>query len=409
MNPPKIEGLKAVYRGMCPNCSRDITNQELLSFGVCNKCLPQPPDNREKVYDELIKIGNVGDYVKVLEVNLELRKFTEFFTFIMGSKPWALQKVWAKRVLMGRSFSIVAPTGIGKTLFGLIMALFFAKKGKKSYIIVPTSLLVKHLLDKVSVFLQRFKDKDEDEVKVIGYYSGMPKNEAEKMIDQIVRNEFSILITTDRFLYNRFDLIKNIGFDFIFIDDVDSFLKSPKNIDKVVLMMGFTQECIERVLSGEHFNTNKINKMNDHEFGNQNGRVLVVSGATLRGKRTKRIKIFKSLFGFEPGFSLELVRNVSNMFIKPRESVENQLKELIGAHGSGCLVFVPQVKGVEYAKKLAEVLESDGVKTHVYERMNPKILERFVNGEYSVLLGVCSNRSPLARGLDLPEAIRYVI
>ncbi|MCS7095802.1 MAG: reverse gyrase [Nitrososphaerota archaeon] len=404
--PPKIEGLKAVYKGMCPNCGGDITDQELLWPGVCTKCLPQPPDDREKVYSELVKLSSVSEYVKVLEVNLELRKFTEFFNFIMGSKPWALQKVWAKRVLMGRSFSIVAPTGIGKTLFGLVMALFLARNGKKSYIIVPTSLLVKHLLDRVSVFLQKFKD--EDKPKVIGYYSVMPKNEAKEIIDQIARNEFSILITTDRFLYSRFDLIRDVGFNFIFVDDVDSFLKSPRNIDKVVLMMGFTQEHIEKALE-ENGKSLNANKTGDLKLGNQNFRVLVVSGATLMGKRTKRIRIFKSLFGFEPGFSMELVRNISNMFVKPEGSMENQLKKLISAHGSGCLVFVPQVKGVEYAKKLAEVLESDGVKVHVYERMNPKILERFVNGEYSVLVGVCSNRSPLARGLDLPETIRYVV
>lgn len=404
MIPPKIGGLKAVYRGMCPNCGGDITDQELLWPGVCAKCLPQPPDNREKVYSELAKLG--GDYVKVLEVDLELRRFIEFFKFLTGSKPWALQEVWAKRVLMRRSFSIVAPTGIGKTLFGLVMALFLAEKGKKSYIIVPTSLLVKHLLDRVSALLPKLNGANEP--KVVGYYSAMPKDEAGEIIERIARKDFSILITTDKFLYNRFDLIRDASFNFIFVDDVDSFLKSPRNIDKIVLLMGFTQEDIKKALEETGGSLNK-DKADIIENRDQSDRVLVVSGATLRGKRTKRLRIFKKLFGFEPGFSLELVRNISNMFIKPRESIENQLKELISAHGSGCLVFVPQVKGVEYAKKLAGILEKAGVKVHVYERMNPKILERFVNGEYSVLAGVCSNRSPLARGLDLPETIRYVV
>lgn len=407
MFEPQIEVLNAIYKGMCPNCGGDIKDRELLGPGVCAKCLPQPPKGREEVYRELVKLGNVGGYVKVLEVDLELMKFTEFFNFLTGSRPWALQEVWAKRVLMGRSFSIVAPTGIGKTLFGLVMALFLAKRGKRSYIIVPTSLLVKHLLDRVSALLQRLKDAWGDEPKVIGYYSAMPKNEAKEVIEQIAKNDFSILITTDRFLYNKFDLIRNVSFNFIFVDDVDSFLKSPKNIDKIVLLMGFTQEDIEKALKEVDKDAEKDNKADAPEAG-QSDRVLVVSGATLKGKRTKRIRIFRKLFGFEPGFSLELVRNISNMFIKPI-SVENQLKELISAHGSGCLVFVPQVKGVGYAKRLAQVLEDAGIKVHIYERMNPKILERFVSGEYHVLAGVCSNRSPLARGLDLPETIRYVI
>jgi hypothetical protein len=41
--------------------------------------------------------------------------------------------------------------------------------------------------------------------------------------------------------------------------------------------------------------------------------------------------------------------------------------------------------------------------------MNPKMLERFVRRDYEVLIGVASTRSPLARGIDLPERIRYVI
>jgi len=41
--------------------------------------------------------------------------------------------------------------------------------------------------------------------------------------------------------------------------------------------------------------------------------------------------------------------------------------------------------------------------------MDEEMFERFQNGEYEVLVGVASYRSPLARGIDLPEIIRYVI
>ncbi|MEM2442511.1 MAG: reverse gyrase [Candidatus Bathyarchaeia archaeon] len=401
-----LKGLRAIYRGMCPNCGGEISDQELLSSGVCSKCLPTVIADRERVYLELVKRGNIGEYVKVLEVEFELKRFSEFFSLLIGSRPWALQEVWAKRVLMGRSFSIVAPTGIGKTMFGLVMALYLASKGKRSYIVVPTSLLVKHMLDKVSGFLEKVSNIGGTKSVVIGYYSTMPKKEMEETLKRIKNRDFSILITTDRFLYNRFDFIKDVKFDFIFVDDVDSFLKSPKNIDKIVILMGFSPEIIEAILKSEEAGE----RVSVLSLPNPNhNMVLVVSGATLRGKRTKRIKIFRHLLGFEPGFSPEFVRNVSNLFIKSGGDIKKETVELIKRHGSGCLVFVPQVKGIEYAKEIAASLKEAGIKAFVYERMNPKLLERFVSGEYAVLAGVASNRSPLARGLDLPEIIRYVI
>jgi len=396
-----FEGLKAIYREMCPNCGGDIIDRELLSSGVCSKCLPTPIMDKEKIYQKLIEKGRAGEYARFLEIEFELEKFREFFSLLVGSKPWALQEVWAKRVLMGRSFSIVAPTGIGKTLFGLMMALYLARKDKKSYIIVPTSLLVEHLLEKVHIFLKAMNEKGMPNPTVIGYYSTMRKKQIKETLERIANQDFSILITTDRFLYSKFDLIKNIKFDFIFVDDVDSFLKSPKNIDKVVLLMGFNPEDVEKILSSGK--TNLDNEKAKHD------RILVVSGATLRGKRTKRIRIFRQLFGFEPGFSPEFVRNVANLFIKSVDDIKRETVEIVKRHGPGCLVFVPQVKGVEYAKEVAESLEEAGIKTFVYERMNPKMLEKFVSGEYDVLAGVASNRSPLARGLDLPETIRYVV
>ncbi|MEM1515030.1 MAG: DEAD/DEAH box helicase, partial [Candidatus Bathyarchaeia archaeon] len=411
MSETLIEGLRAIYRGMCPNCEGDISDIELLSAGVCRKCLQKQITDKDKVYLELFKSGRVGEYTKILEVEFELKRFSRFFSSLIGSKPWALQEVWAKRVLMGRSFSIVAPTGIGKTHFGLIMALYLASKGKKSYIMVPTSLLVKHLLDRASLFLERIAARGEQTPTVIGYYSGMRKKEIEETINRIRNKDFSVLITTDKFIYNKFDLIKDINFDFIFVDDVDSFLKSPKNIDKVVLLMGFLMgfsvEDIEKALREEE-RKETLRAIITTPL-RLNPKVLVVSGATLRGKRTKRIKIFRRLFGFEPGFSLEFIRNIANLYIKSRGDVTAETIEVVKRHGFGCLIFVPQVKGLEYAKKITHALKDAGINAFVYEKMSPKILEKFVGGEYAALVGVASNRSPLARGLDLPEIIRYVV
>ncbi|MEM2205333.1 MAG: reverse gyrase [Candidatus Hadarchaeales archaeon] len=376
-----MEGLLgATYKGMCPNCGGDIKDSELVNRGVCYRCFS--PNGRG--------LARPGKYAEVLRVEEEVEEFCKFFAMLMDSKPWALQEVWARRVLLKRSFSLVAPTGIGKTHFGLVMALYLAQKGKRSYIVVPTSLLVKHLLDRAEELLKRAGKA----AVVLGYYSGMP--ESEGVLEKIREGEFSVLITTDRFLYTKFDLLHSLNFDFIFVDDVDSFLKSPKNIDKVAFLLGFSSEEVEKALS-------------DEPVEGRRERVLVVSGATLKGKRTKRLRVFRKLLGFEPGFTLEFVRNIANFALRPKRKVEEEVADLVKKYGPGCLVFVPQAKGLEYAEKIAETLEKEGMSVFLYERMSPGMLEKFRKGEYAVLVGIASSRSPLARGLDLPETVRYVV
>jgi len=401
------EPCKAIYKGLCPNCENDINDLELLIKGICNKCLPISIEDEKNIYSKLKEIEKIGEFAKLLEIKYEAEDFFSFFKNLIGSKPWALQEVWTKRVLLGRSFSIVAPTGMGKTIFGLIMALYLSLKGKKCYIIVPSSLLVKHLLDKLSIFIEKINFNKNN---IIGYYSGMPKKEAEEVIKRIINKDFSILITTDRFLYTKFDILKNNSFDFIFVDDIDSFLKSYRNIDKIIFLMGFKEEDLEKIL--EEISTKKEIKKEEkvnNFIEKTNNKVLVVSGATLKGKRTKRIKIFRRLFGFEFGYSSEYVRNIANFFIKENNGIENVIIELIKKHGPGCLLFVPQAKGLDYAIKIANYLEKENIKAYVYKKMDTKLLEKFVNKEYDVLIGIASSRSPLARGIDLPETIRYVI
>ena len=89
-----------------------------------------------------------------------VKKFLDFFEKAIG-KPRALQKFWAKRALKGESFAAVAPTGIGKSTFGIALALFLAGEGKKSYLIFPTTLLVQQALEiveKIEEALQRIEE-----------------------------------------------------------------------------------------------------------------------------------------------------------------------------------------------------------------------------------------------------------
>ena len=145
--------VKAVFMGVCPNCGGDITDERLALGVPCEKCLPLPIDQvkralensrspKEEVARLLQSYGTLKMYKEVAELESRFREFTEFFEKVTGSKPWSAQRAWARRILRGDSFAIIAPTGMGKTLFGMVMSLYLASKGKKCYIMLPTTLLV---------------------------------------------------------------------------------------------------------------------------------------------------------------------------------------------------------------------------------------------------------------------------
>ena len=107
------EQVRAIYKSSCPNCGEDISDLRLRKGLPCSKCY-----NFAEYYckhKEILK--NLRSYC---EFNEELRKFISFFKKKIGD-PWSLQISWARRVLLGRSFALVAPTGVGKTTFGMIV------------------------------------------------------------------------------------------------------------------------------------------------------------------------------------------------------------------------------------------------------------------------------------------------
>jgi reverse gyrase len=391
-----VDALKSIYLGLCPNCDGPVHDVELLSYGVCRNCLVLGVDGKP--------FGvKPGKYSGVLELRNKVDEFEDFFKTFVGARLWSLQRTWAKRIHMGRSFSIVAPTGTGKTTFCLVTALYNALRGWKSYILVPTSLLVQHLLDRAAQYLSRM---NVNTVRAVGYYSTMPKNLAGETLNRVREGDFDILITTDKFLYTRFELLKGKKFKFIFVDDVDSFLRSPRNIDKVLMLMGFTESAVARLLAEAG---GRESEENDMGFATSPESILVVAGATIRGTRTKRMRLFRKALGFEPGRRVDFVRNVANYYMKPEDDVTKQVVELVRRHGGGCLIFVPQPAGLKQAKTLEQALNEAGVPSHMYEKASPTLLEKFVAGKYEVLVGVATLRSPLARGLDLPQRIRYVV
>jgi len=111
----------AIFREMCFNCGGDITDYRLSRKYPCSNCLREPPSEEvsiEKILLELRRMGRARGVAEIAETREIVEEFSRFFEKVVGSKPWSAQRTWALRALKGTSFAILAPTGVGKTLFG---------------------------------------------------------------------------------------------------------------------------------------------------------------------------------------------------------------------------------------------------------------------------------------------------
>ncbi|MEM5806155.1 MAG: reverse gyrase [Candidatus Aenigmatarchaeota archaeon] len=419
-----------IYENTCPNCSGKISYERILYSLPCEKCLPIIPENIKKIkpgsikfYKEVIKLlrknYTLKDYNKYYKLIKKVNDFLKFFKKAINSSPWSAQRMWATRVFKNQSFAIMAPTGTGKTTFLIILSLYLATKFKKRiYFLLPTSLLVSQVFEK----FKKFKDTLNLQTNIIALHSLQKKNEKEENLEKLKNRDFQILITTNMFLAKKFELIKDIPFDVILVDDVDSFLKASKNINKVLNLLGFSDEIIEKALENVELKRSLIfaseeerkrieEKIEENKKIIKNSlpinKILIVSGASMRA-RTKRVMLFNELLNFQIGTRIEGIRNVEDVF-EFEKNIEEKVYEYVKKFGSGGLIFVPMDKGIEYAKKLEEFLNSKGINAKSLEKTKLSVINDFISGNIQVLIGIASYRSPLARGIDLPEVIRYAI
>lgn len=392
----------AIFEKLCPNCHGEISSYRLEKGLPCKKCLPD---------EDLDVCQHVkpGDIKQLCHLQDTLQTWQEHFQTYIKSKPWNLQNTWAKRVLLKHSFVLLAPTGIGKTSFGISMASFLAKQGKKSYILLPTKLLVKQVYEKVKNF-----GVDKKDILAIGLEKSNKEKEENK--ERLKNGDFKILITTSMFLYKNFEIYPR-DFEFIFVDDVDSFVKTAKNIDKALYLLGFTQQDIEKALiliklkakpNKTQEDWDKINQLTEY-LQKQRKKitgVLIVSSATSK-PRSNRVKLFRELLGFEISSPTFYLRNIVDSY--DEDYSFEKLLYWINKLGKGGLVFIPSDKGKEFVDEVVEKLNKHKIKAVSYEELDDKNLKKFEEGKIQVLVGISSYRNPLARGLDLPHVIRYAL
>lgn len=392
--------IRAVFENFCPNCGGEITSERLLKGIPCEKCLPKEAE-REKVCS-LVKEGNFKDFCNLLK---ELRRWETFFKDKLDTSPWSLQKSWARKVFLNRCFAMLAPTGVGKTTFGLSIASYLAEKQKKSYIILPTQLLVEQTAERLKKF-----GVNEEDVLVWGKLSGKKKKLYKERIE---KGDFKILITTSMFLYKNYEILPK-DFNFIFVDDVDSFLKTAKNVDKVLHLLGFSEEDINKAFeliklkekprkTDEDWEEIKKRTEELKEIAKKRKGVLVVSSAT-GNPRSNRIKLFRELLGFEVGKPTFFLRNIVDVYEETQQLDETLVKR-VKEFGKGGLIFVSSDYGKEKVEEIKKLLEANGIKAITYEEK----LEPFEKGEIDVAIGISSFKNPLARGVDLPHVVRYAL
>ncbi len=278
-----------------------------------------------------------------------------------GIEPWGPQKFWARRFLMGESFCLLSPTGTGKTT-----AVMAFSAVKRSLIVVPTSTLAAQIQERLEAA----------GIDVSGYHS-LSRD----------RKDGKVVVTTSAFLSRKGGEIPG-GREAVFVDDVDGFLRRSKAIDSVFRILGIEKEA-ERAFESAG------------GVGPVEGKQIIVSGATQTARRTLRVRVLRSLFGFDIGTRFLSARNVHDFYLRGRENLVNLVRML----GPGGFVYA---RGEEL-ETVSEKLESAGIPVAVYRKASRKLLRSFERGEVWVLLGTMSRRSSLVRGVDLPESLKYVI
>lgn len=384
----------AKYLNICPIDHQEAFWGEITSFGLCTKHFQkfQYPiwEARHRVPCKDLKLEKENCFL-----SKELANYINFFQNNFGFKPFALNLYWTKKVLRHESFSIMAPTGFGKTTFGIAISHFYPGK---VYYLVPSKILLFEIGEKLT------KLQSKKRVLIVS-----DKEDKEK----IKKGEFDILLTTSHFLHKNYeDLPKD--FDLVFIDDADSLIRQPRNIDKVLKLVKVTDNEIEQafeIIDSKRRVRNKEDYLNIKSLSidrSQKG-IIVVASATLT-PRTKRIFLFREILGFEIGQASTNLRNIEETYELVSENDLWQKSVFwIQRLGYGGFVFLSSIYRLEDLEEYLSYLERNGIKAISYQKFNAKNREKFVKGEYQVVVGFSNVRNPLTRGIDLPASVRYAI
>ncbi|WP_233186295.1 reverse gyrase [Thermotoga sp. KOL6] len=380
--------MNSKYHHSCINCNGVNTDERNERGLPCEICLPG--ESPSDIYNELLTRGTLKDYRFYHDFWNRYEEFRNFFKKSFGKDLTGYQRLWAKRIVLGKSFTMVAPTGVGKTTFGMIAALWLSRKRKKSVLIFPTVTLVKQALE-------RLREMADEKTKILGFYSSMKKEEKEKFEKGFESGDYHILVVSTQFVSKNRERLAKRKFDFVFVDDVDAVLKASRNIDTLLMMVGIPEEEIKKALFF-------INRGQTYERPkNLRTGILVVSSATARPRGIRPL-LFRDLLNFTVGRLVSVARNITHVRISTKS--KKRLLELVKNLKDGILIFS---KTEEEGEGLVEYLRSNGIKVGETWSRFEENFEDFKEGKINVLVGLQAYYGKLTRGVDLPERIKYVI
>ncbi len=373
--------------------------------------------------------AGVRDRVEQLAIELwrrEVEELRKFFRELIEHEPWSLQVHWMRRLISGESFAMIAPTGIGKSTLLAVYALYRAiMYGWRVYILTPTREIAKQFYDRMRQFVEKLRSLgyQVENIRLVFYDSASRNTKSIK--DAIACGEFDILITSASFLSRNYELVSIHRIDLVIADDLDALMRNSRNIDRILKLLGFSEEDIElatrlvklkqnlavaklsstperveelraEVIELEAMLRNKISMKRAQ---------LVVASATGRVRGLKPL-MMKELLGFEGGALFEYWRNVVDLYA-PLEDLERVLPTVIRKLGSG-IVFVASGRDREFVKKLRDVLEASGLRVAV-AKSGTRAVDKFRRGEVDVLIGTASYYGILVRGLDEPLRVKFTV
>lgn len=440
-----------IYRHACFNCGGDISDLRLRYRAPCEKCLlddlfhalKQETSNKNDLLEVLelyTKYSKRGRLAEVIAEEKLVREFDEFFRKTMGGfQPWSAQLTWARRALRGQSFSIIAPTGMGKTSFSLVLGLFYTlrlrEKQGSVLLAFPTTTILLQAYSKLVAFAKNLgvpicgEESPGNCVRVLVLHGKMNKRDKEISLSRLANGDFDILLTTSAFIHKNHELVMQAGqknpFKLIVMDDVDAVLRSGKAVKRLLNIIGISDDQIELGLTliklrarlstlKEEERDKVLRDLEEVEKSLKAGKskintVVIVNSAT--GKpRGLYTKLFKVFLNFEAGSKPEAIRNIVDAYVEPVGKIEDEVITLVKKLGDGILVFVPLDKGIEYAEYIAALLRENGVKAEAFHsKKSHKILEEFSKGNIDVLVGVATYYGVMVRGVDFPQRVKYAI
>ncbi|AHC51589.1 topoisomerase [Sulfolobus acidocaldarius SUSAZ] len=379
--------LKVNYLFGCPNCNGSISVDRLHAGIPCETCLPGTVEKLDirTIYDLLVKYSTLKGYSE-LYMDLEMYDdILRLFKKIVGGEPWSLQRYWLNKLIRGESFSLSAPTGVGKTTTLIVYSVY---SHTTSLFVVPTKSLRDQICEKLKKIshLVSCNKPEEDKVNVVTFHS------INKNIDEFVGIKPKLLM----------------------VDDADMILKSGKTTERIAKVLQIPQEVfddtikmlrLKRMLRFKEDEDliNQVKELESKILGYKSSVQFIVSSATLKPKGYKQMAL-RFLVGFEPSTIQIYNRNVIDSFTYSKNV--NELVREIGDVGG--LILVSKDYGKKYVEQITDNLNAEGYRA-MKAISGRKFLEKFSNGDVDFLVGSASYYGVAVRGIDEPKRLKYVI